>query len=315
VFALGFLASTTAPVPGPEVERGVGYYDEALQRVVLVGGPTNPRHGDRDRVWSWSGTRWDLVTDAGPSSRGNAAAAYDLRRGKAITTGGARSSAKGAQVVGDSWEGDVNGWRQIADIPPRDHHAMVTYGRGAVLMFGGIPADRSAAWPSDTWELGPDGWTRTTTEGPPARGRTALVYDATRKHVVLFGGVSAPESPDQRQTFLNDTWIFENARWRKVADSGPRGRYGHGMVFDEQAKVVLLYSGAGAHKNAPLSDMWKWDGERWTEIRLSGPTPGFRYQPIMVYDRARNRTVLYGGLQGGQDDTWEWDGQRWQEIR
>ena len=63
----------------------------------------------------------------------------------------------------------------------------------------------------------------------------------------------------------------------------------------------------------PLSDMWQWDGERWTEIRMTGPTPGHRYQPVMVYDRARDRTVLYGGI-GGPGDTWEWDGQRWRQA-
>jgi len=61
--------------------------------------------------------------------------------------------------------------------------------------------------------------------------------------------------------------------------------------------------------------MWQWDGKRWTEIRLSGPTPGYRYQPVMVYDRARGKTVLYGGLEGSRDDTWEWDGRQWTAIR
>lgn len=87
------------------------------------------------------------------------------------------------------------------------------------------------------------------------------------------------------------------------------------MVFDERAGVALLYSGAARHRGAPLTDMWQWDGVRWTEIRLTGPTPGFRYQPVMVYDRARGRTVLYGGLQGSTDDTWEWDGRHWQEVK
>ena len=85
------------------------------------------------------------------------------------------------------------------------------------------------------------------------------------------------------------------------------------MVFDERAGVVLLYSGAAAHRDAPLSDMWQWDGARWSEVPLEGPTPGYRYQPVMVYDRARGRTVLYGGI-GGPGDTWEWDGQRWRQL-
>jgi hypothetical protein len=74
--------------------------------------------------------------------------------------------------------------------------------------------------------------------------------------------------------------------------------------------VVQLYSGAAAHKDAPLTDMWQGDGTRWTEIALSGPAPGYRYQPVMVYDVARDRTVLVGG-RSGSADTWEWDGARW----
>jgi hypothetical protein len=121
--------------------------------------------------------------------------------------------------------------------------------------------------------------------------------------------VGAPGA-DGSQQFLDDTWTWDGARWTRVATGGPRGRYAHAMVFDEKAGVVLLYGGAAAHRNAPLSDMWRWDGTRWTEIALTGPTPGHRYQPVMVYDRARDRTVLYGGI-GGQTDTWEWDGRSW----
>jgi hypothetical protein len=180
-------------------------------------------------------------------------------------------------------------------------------------MYGGIPADRSGPWPTDTWVLREDGWTRVATDGPPGRGRAALVYDSKRQLVVLFGGVSAASGPNQPQTFLSDTWTWDGARWQKVADGGPRGRYAHGMVFDERAGVILLYGGAAAHRDAPLSDMWQWDGSRWTEIRLTGPTPGHRYQPVMVYDRARDKTVLYGGI-GGASDTWEWDGQQWRQA-
>jgi len=34
----------------------------------------------------------------------------------------------------------------------------------------------------------------------------------------------------------------------------------------------------------------------------------------MVYDKARARTVLYGGIQGSKDDTWEWDGRHRQQM-
>jgi hypothetical protein len=307
----------TATIPDtapPRTDHAVGYYDAGLRRVVLIGNAGDPIDGERDKVWSWSGTRWEVITEAGPPGRTNAGAAYDVRRGIAVVAGGARKSTGSTwSIVGDSWEGDRTKWRRIGDIPPRDHQSLVEDAIGAVMMFGGIPADRSAPWPSDTWQLRSDGWSRVAAAGPPGRGRTALAFDRARGQVVLFGGASSPSGPDSAQTFFGDTWIWERNAWRKAAEGGPRGRYAHAMVFDERAGVVLLYSGAGAHRNAPLSDMWKWDGRRWTEIPLSGPTPGHRYQPVMVYDRARDRTVLYGGI-GGPSDTWEWDGQGWKAI-
>lgn len=308
------------PTQGPQAARAVGFYDAALNRVVLVGGTMQLTARGRDRVWSWNGTRWQLLTDSGPPPRGNASAAYDARRRIAIIAAGAARTANDSayEIVRNSWEGTPTGWQQLAgkELDARDHQSMVyDEGRGTILLFGGIPGDRSAPWPSDTWELRSAGWDRIGTMGPAGRARSALVYDAKRRQVVLFGGVGAEPAPGQPQPFFNDTWVLERSGWRKVAEGGPRERYAHGMVFDEREGVVLLYGGAAAHRGAPLSDMWKWDGKRWTEIPLTGSTPGHRYQPVMVYDRARGKTVLYGGSPESRDDTWEWDGGQWKEIR
>jgi hypothetical protein len=298
----------------PRTDHAVGYYDARLQRVVLVGAAGDPRDGARDSAWTWSGRRWEPAAEPGPPGRVNAAAAYDERRGGAVVAGGSRKAdATTWRVVGDTWLGGPGGWRPLGDLAPRDHHALVEDGRGGVLLFGGIGPNRATDWPGDTWILDGGAWRRVATDGPAGRGRTALAYDRRRRQIVLFGGVGAPSGQQQAQPFLGDTWIWQDDRWRQAADAGPRGRYAHGMVFDEQAGVVLLYGGAGAHRGAPLADMWQWDGTRWTEIPLTGPTPGHRYQPVMVYDRARRRTVLYGGI-GGTSDTWEWDGRRWERI-
>ena len=313
-FSMAFDArrESTGPLAA---DHAVGYYDPTLRRVVLAGGPGEARSSNRDGIWSWSGTRWESVTPAGPPSRVNAAAAYDASRQKAVIAGGSHKIGATAtrQVIGDAWEGDAAGWRPTAGIPPRDHHALVDDERGNVLLFGGIPENRSDRWPTDTWRLETGGWRQVATEGPSGRARTALVYDSRRRQVVLFGGVGEEPAPRAPQPFYGDTWIWEGERWRKAAGEGPPGRYAHGMVFDERAGVVLLYSGSAAHRDAPLSDMWQWDGTRWTEIALTGATPGHRYQPVMVYDKARDRTVLYGG-RAGSHDTWEWDGTRWHEI-
>jgi hypothetical protein len=318
VFVAGLASAAAQKQMAPQrpgAEHALGFYDAKLGRVVLVGGPGDPAEGERDRVWSWGGTRWELVGETGPSSRVNAAAAYDTVSGTAIVSGGARKTAQGSwEVLGDAWERGPRGWRPAVGMEPRDHHAMVDDGTGALLLFGGIGSDRAAAWPGDTWAWRGGQWTRVTTTGPPPRARTALAYDSRRRQVVLFGGVTPP-GPDNTQVFLGDTWIFEGGRWRSVPQvDGPRGRYAHAMVFDERAGLVLLYGGSGAHSGAPLADMWSWNGVRWTAVPLKGPTPGHRYQPVMIHDRARGRTVLYGTLERFRDDTWEWDGSRWFEI-
>jgi hypothetical protein len=150
--ALGQAASPaardSATTRGLRTNHAVGYYDPVLRRVVLIGSAAQPRAADRDQVWSWSGSRWDVVTDQGPPARSNAGAAYDVRRRRGVVAGGARSVNDSTyEIIAASWEGDSSGWRPIGgtDIDPRDHQAMVfDETRGVVLMFGGIPAIRSS---------------------------------------------------------------------------------------------------------------------------------------------------------------------------
>lgn len=304
----------------PLVSRAVGYYDEELERVVLIGRSGQPRPGERFKVWSWTGKTWELMTEAGPRVRGNAGGAYDAARRLGVVTGGAARTANDSayEVIAETEITDARGWRKLSgtEVTARDHQSMTfDRQRNTLVLFGGIGGDRATPWPADTWELNANGWMRVATEGPSGRGRTAMVYDATRRQVVLFGGVGAEPARGEPQPFFGDTWVWENQHWRRVADHGPKARYAHGMAYDQRAGVVLMYGGAGAFRGtANFADMWKWDGARWTEIVLTGPTPGHRYQPVMVYDRKRGRTVLYGGLDGKDDATWEWDSTQWLRI-
>jgi len=295
----------------PTLAHALGYYDTRINRVVLIGDAGDPVDEAKDRMWSWSGTRWEPIAGEGPIGRVNAGAAFARSRGAAVVVGGARKTGERWGTHGDAWIGAAGGWHALAEISPRDHHALVETKDGGVLLFGGMPAQRSAAWPADTLELKDKAWVRVGAEGPAGRARTALAFDRKRNEVVLFGGVGAAPAGSNDQPFFGDTWIWNGTAWRQTSSTGPRGRYAHGMTYDEKRGVTLMYSGAAAHKGAPLSDMWEWDGTRWTEITLQGPTPGYRYQPVMVYDIARDRVVLVGGSRDAAD-TWEWDGARWQ---
>src|SRR5262245_38776509 len=92
----------------------------------------------------------------------------------------------------------------------------------------------------------------------------------------------------------------------------PSPRFGHQMVFDEARGQVLLFGGeSGVAARARLSDTWAWNGARWTRLAVNGPG---RMDALMVYDAARQRTVLFGGSgPNGSNlaDTWEWNGTEW----
>ena len=78
------------------------------------------------------------------------------------------------------------------------------------MMFGGwAPMDVTGTPPSGTldelWEWDGQRWTRISTPiAPPARLNGAMVYDAARDELVLFGGSASYLT----QVELNDTWTW-----------------------------------------------------------------------------------------------------------
>jgi hypothetical protein len=63
----------------------------------------------------------------------------------------------------------------------------------------------------------------------------------------------------------------------------PNGRV---LLFGGQSVVNAVASSQG--------DTWEWDGSTWTRVATTGPSP--RAGHTMVLDSARNRVVLFGGL-------------------
>ena len=85
----------------------------------------------------------------------------------------------------------------------------------------------------------------------------------------------------------------------------------------EGARLGLLVFG-GFDGDELLADSWIWDGDRWDEVSAeAGVSPPARGDHAMVYDRGRDRVVLFGGFDADSNplgDTWEWDGDRWEQA-
>jgi hypothetical protein len=153
-------------------------------------------------------------------------------------------------------------------------------------------------------------WTLKQRIGPAPRAGHSLAFDERRRRVVLFGGGTL-----QAGQFFGDTWEWDGEHWTQMDDIGPSPRWRHALVYDAPRQRIILFAGQGAGDGGDgLSDTWEWDGEHWTYLALTGPAP--RYSHSMVFDAARNQTILFGGASGANllNDTWEWNGEEWVQL-
>lgn len=94
----------------------------------------------------------------------------------------------------------------------------------------------------------------------------------------------------------------------------PGGRIGHGLAYDSVRRKVVLFGGASGVFDEPVSpETWEYDG-KWV-LRVTPVKPPARHDSRLVYDSARRRILLFGGLSGRRGpalaDTWLYDGRSW----
>ncbi len=96
----------------------------------------------------------------------------------------------------------------------------------------------------------------------------------------------------------------------------PEPRWGHKMVYDENAGVVLLFG--GCNDSILFNDTWIWNGNfaEWNKI-TSENMPSARCNHAMTYDCVSKKVLLFGGKTLSDvplNDMWEWDGNDWKLL-
>lgn len=250
---------------------------------------------------------------AAPPARFHPAMAFDERRGRAVLFGGMDLSGG---LLGDTWIWDGASWTETAASgpAPRFGHAVAfDRRRNRVVLFGGTAGSDHFG---DTWEWDGTAWARVASSGPSARGGAQMAYDSRRGRTVLFGGADFASG-----RAFGDTWEWDGRVWTRSDGQGPAPRFYHGMAFDSARGEVVLFGGNTTEgplnleklKAGRCGDTWLWNGRRWRRASSRGPSP--RDHHAMAFDRARARTVLFGGWDGSYlGDTWVWDGQRWRQA-
>jgi MYXO-CTERM domain-containing protein len=201
--------------------------------------------------------------------------------------------------------------------------------RKMVVMFGGTnlsPNTGMAAPNQETWDwsTATGKWANRTGAGsaPDARSGAVMVYDSKRAKVILFGGRAGSGYN------YEDTWEWDPTTgiWTDVTNAGshPSGRSQAGMVYETSTGKILLFGGGRSDANSydgtgavvSLADTWEFDPTThvWSQLSTTA-APSARHDFGLVWDSARNKAVLFGGMQidmSGvtgipKQDSWEWD--------
>jgi hypothetical protein len=127
-----------------------------------------------------------------------------------------------------------------------------------------------------------------------------VAYDAARQRLIMMGGYD-PVWP------CSDLWEWDGVQWQMVEPTAvpPDAT----LVTDLARNKVRAFSGDGR--------VWERSGDGWVPVAVAGALPPARSMASFAYDAGRQRTVMFGGVQGQQlvNETWEWDGARWSQAQ
>lgn len=286
--------------PAPRCCMGIAY-DRATHSTLFFGGFTPyVCFGD---TWVWRNKWRQLSPPSAPSARTAPGIAYDGAAGNVVLFGGYDTAGA---ALNDTWTWDGATWtRQFPSISPpgRQLAQGMAYDPATrrVVLFGGTQG-RHALGDTWTWDGLAKTWAQQFPATSPSPRRTMMAYDEATRTVVLFGGDTGDILP--KDTFYNDTWIWDGATWRRRSPaSTPSARGMASMAYDPNLRSVVLFGGVGG-PGKQSNDTWLWNGTNWKEI-LPATVPTVRWNAGMDYDPNANGLLLFGGFStAALGDTW-----------
>lgn len=138
----------------------------------------------------------------------------------------------------------------------------------SVLLFGGqARGPGGLGWPlmNDTWIFRDHQWrqhTRWFSRSPAPRCGHMLAYDEAQGVVVLYGGISAADTP------LGDTWTFDGRTWKPLttSQSPPARRYA-AFCYHPLLQGCVLHGGAqDDHGRVMFGDTWLFRDGEWLPL-------------------------------------------------
>lgn len=314
-----------APLPEPRSAHAMAY-DSARQRTVLYGGAVGTTNAHR--TLEFDGANWAIVQTAmHPGNQTAHAMAYDSTRQVVVLADAGATDGVATPIWEYAFDADLMAmnWtpRAFATTPSqRDGPEMIFDEVGEkIMLYGGVEFNEAAdkyRGVGDTWLY--DGFQWEATSPGKERALFSMTYDSWHGVALTYSGNSFLCACNA----FRDIQQWDGSGWSRtwsVTSIPPI--FAPATAFDESRARTVLYGGQRLNPRSfsnvpPLSNTWEWTGDTWMRI-ATDHDPGPRYRAPLIYDAARNVTVLYGGTTDVATSTavattWEFNGVDWRQI-
>lgn len=230
---------------------------------------------------------------------------FDARDGLAVADGVGPSLAGGLRWRrGEFTPGQLYlGGRSVFDPA---HGKVVNFG-GAIISSTGIGNTfvfgntATNQWVGTGWEselaADPEG------DGQPTpRGGHVMVYDPTRRVVVLHGGTDYSSA---NSTAARDTWAWNGESWRRLTDGPPLT--GATAFWSTRLSKMVVSGGSATPSGSVLTTTWTFDGRRWEELDAGFPA---RPRATSVWSPAEGAGLMFAG----GSELWRFELDHWEAI-
>lgn len=199
----------------PPARSSAGFtFDRTRNVAVLFGGLKLNPAARTDETWEWNGTTWTQATPAvRPSVREYPVLAFDPTTQRVLMYGGENVAQSQLFQFNDTWTWNGVTWQQqFPSTPPflRRLPVMVSdLARSRVMLYGGNQFDFM------TWEWDGAQWQARAIASPGPLEQHVATYDSQRREVLVFGGVTWPNS-----TFISNLWRYGTANGATATSFG-----------------------------------------------------------------------------------------------
>lgn len=175
-----------------------------------------------------------------------------------------------------------------------------------MLMFGGSGTN-------EFWSFAGATWTQLLPATAPSASLWPEMAIDSSGQLLLYGGLGTG------QFALDETWHWNGITWQQLAPGAtPGGRYRHGLVFDPNRQVFVLF---GGRYNSWIPDeakaeTWEYAAGTWTQASPFQQPPGL-CDMAMAYHNGLGKVLLFGGSDNNgiaRDETWTYDGLAWTQT-